>query len=105
MPGQVELYNIEIRPYGLLLQPGQRLALKLRCRDDEPPRDVLQQLGQGGIWRPNAARITILHNAEHPFTLHLPITRGNRIGTYLNGGTLLPAPGWGEGFAPMEQRT
>ncbi|WP_333903496.1 CocE/NonD family hydrolase [Achromobacter insolitus] len=105
VPGQVELYNIEIRPYGLLLQPGQQLALKLRCRDDEPPRDVLQQLGQGGIWRPNAARITILHDAEHPSALHLPITRGNRIGTYLNGGTLLPAPGWGEGFAPMEPRT
>lgn len=101
VPGEVNLYNVEIRPYGILMKPGSRLRLKLRCRDDERAENVLQLLGQGGITRPMRSTVTIVHDAEHPSALLLPITRGNRIGTYLNGGQLLPAPGWGEGLAHM----
>lgn len=102
-PDEIYEFNIEIRPYAILMKPGSRLALKLRCRDDEPAEHVLQMLGQGGLHRPVKSVVTVNHSADYPSHLLLPITKGNRIGTYLNGGKLLPASGWGEGLQHMSQ--
>jgi hypothetical protein len=81
-------FDIEIRPYGLSLRPGCRLALRLKCADDEEPTDVLQWIAQGHIRRPVASTVTVHHNPEFPSCLFLPITRGNRVGTYMSGGVL-----------------
>ena len=37
-PGEVYRFDIEVRPYGLLMQPGSRLALRIKCADDERPQ-------------------------------------------------------------------
>ena len=38
-PGEVYRFDIEVRPYGILMRPGSRLALRIKCADDEKPRD------------------------------------------------------------------
>ena len=90
VPNEVYEFDIELRPYGILLRAGERLALRIRCADDEPPKMFLERIGQGGITRPKASHVTIHHNAQRPSHLLLPITRGNRIGTYISGGKSFP---------------
>jgi len=83
-------FNIEIRPYAILLPPGHRLKLKIKGADDETPKTFIDHLGQGQIWRQTASHVTVYHNAEYPSHLLLPITGGNRIGTFISGGKLPP---------------
>ena len=85
-PGEVTTFDIEVRPYAILLRPGYRLALRLKCADEEQPQHDLQWIAQGHLHRPVASTVTIHHSAEYPSQLLLPVTRGNRIGTYFSGG-------------------
>jgi predicted acyl esterase len=87
-PNQVYEFNIEIRPYGILLKSGHRLGLRLKSADDEAAPDALHAVGSGHIWRSSGSRVTVWHDADHPSHLLLPITRGNRIGTFMSGGVL-----------------
>ena len=89
-PGEIYEFNIDVRPYAILLQPGYRLKLKIRSADDDPPKTFIDFLGVGQILRQRASRITVYHNAQYPSHLLLPITGGNRIGTFLSGGKLPP---------------
>lgn len=91
-PGRAYEFNIEIRPYGILLKEGERISLTIKCADDETPETALHAVGVGHLARSSASRVTILHDADHPSHLLLPITRGNRIGTYMSGGQLPPLP-------------
>ncbi len=90
VPNEVTEFDIEVRPYGLVLKPGYRLALRLKCADDEAPKDALQWIAQGHVSRPFASTITVHHSPEFPSCLLLPVTRGNRIGTYMSGGMVGP---------------
>ena len=92
VPGQTYLFNIEIRPYGIQLKPGEALKLTIACADDEAPPNVLHAIAGGGVSRRTASRVTVYHNEQQPSRLWLPITRGNRIGFFLSGGQL-PAMG------------
>lgn len=85
-PNQVYEFNIEIQPYGIQLRPGDRLALCIRCCDDEPLKNHLQGIGAGHIARQASSRVTVFHDAEHPSHILLPVTRGNVIGTFISGG-------------------
>jgi predicted acyl esterase len=76
IPGEVEQFDVEIRPYGILLQPGYRLALRLKCADDDKPQHDLQWIAQGHLHRPVAATVTIHHSLEYPSSVLLPVTRG-----------------------------
>jgi hypothetical protein len=42
----------------------------------------------GHLWRQNNTRVTVYLDADHPSHMLLPITRGNRIGTYISGGII-----------------
>jgi predicted acyl esterase len=86
---EVTEFDIEIRPYALLLKPGHRLALRVKCADNEKPEHDLQWIAQGHLSRPGSAEITVHHSAEHPSYLLLPVTKGNRIGTFMSGGRVL----------------
>lgn len=90
IPNQIYEFNIEVRPYGMLFTCGHRLGLKIKCADDEPPSNALHLIGAGHIARPYSSRVTVYHNAENPSHLLLPITRGNRLGTFMSGGRLQP---------------
>ena len=89
-PGEIYEFNIEIRPYAILMKPGERLQLKIKCADDESPKTFIEMIGQGQISRPVASRITVYHNADYPSHLLLPITAGNHLGTFVSGGA--PSP-------------
>lgn len=89
-PDEIYEFNIEIRPYGLLLKPGQRLGLVVKSADDEAPTNFNELLSHGHVARPTASRVTIHHNLNHPSHLLLPITRGNVVGTFFSGGELPP---------------
>ena len=78
-----------MRPYCILLRPGARLKLRIKCADDEKPETALQAIALGHIARPHSARVTIHHDADHPSALLLPITRGNRLETFISGGVPL----------------
>jgi len=88
-PGEVYRFDIEVRPYGILMRPGARLALRIKCADDEKPQTALQAIALGHIARPDSTRVTVYHDADHPSCLLLPITRGNHIETFISGGVPL----------------
>ena len=88
VPGAPTLYEIEIRPYAIALKPGEQLGLRIRCTDDEQPANTLEVISMGHIARPTGSRVTILHDENHPSHLILPVTGGNRIGTFVSGGRL-----------------
>ena len=48
----------------------------------------MRGIATGHLWSQDSTRITLFHDAEHPSHLLLPITRGNRIGTFMSGGKI-----------------
>lgn len=91
-PDEIYEFNIEIRPYGILLKAGQRLELVIKSADDEAPTNFNELLASGHLARPDASTVTIHHNSDYPSHLLLPVTRGNVIGTFFSGGELPPVP-------------
>lgn len=89
IPGEIYEFNINIVPTGNLFRVGHRIGLVIRCVDDEKPKNFLESIGQGHIWRRNPSWVTVYHNSEYPSHLLLPITEGNIIGTYISGGSLI----------------
>lgn len=88
-PNRIYEFNIEVRPYGILVKAGERIAIKIKCSDaDDVPEDYLQLVGQGHVFRRAAAHVTVHHDADHPSHLLLPVTRGNVVGTFISGGRL-----------------
>ncbi len=89
-PGVASRYDIAIAPTARVLMPGERLQLQISSSDEDEGDTFLGLLAQGHLLRRNPSWVSVLHDAEHPSALALPITDGNRIGTYLSGGR--PAP-------------
>ncbi|OGA33379.1 MAG: hypothetical protein A3G80_04940 [Betaproteobacteria bacterium RIFCSPLOWO2_12_FULL_62_13b] len=89
VPGEVYEFDIELRPYGILLKAGERLALKVSSADADPPGNFLHQIALGSVTRARASHVSLHHDAARPSYLLLPITRGNVIGTFISGGTLV----------------
>jgi len=87
-PGQIYEFNIEVRPYGILYKVGHRIGVRIKCVDDEKPNHFLQATAMGHVWRQSASRVTVYHNSQYPSHLLLPVTKGNKIGTYMSGGKL-----------------
>jgi len=91
VPDQIYPFSIDIRPYGILLRSGSRLRLKLRTTDaGDPNPDILSNHAVGLLAGAQHNRVSVYHDADHPSALVLPITRGNRIGTFLSRGHLEP---------------
>lgn len=86
--GEAVEYSIEVRPYGIELQPGEQVGLRIKCADDEAPANLLQAINIGHLRRTNSSKVTIHHSREYPSHLLLPITKGNLIGTFYSGGKL-----------------
>lgn len=87
-PNKIYEFSIEIRPYGILLKAGEQLGIRIKSADDELPQDPLEAAAVGHVSRRAGSHVTVHHNAECPSHLLLPITKGNRIGTYISGGKL-----------------
>ena len=89
-PNQIYEFNIEIRPYGILLKPGERIGIKIKSADNDVPKNYLELVGIGHVSSAGASQVSVHHDGDHPSHLLLPITRGNRIGTFISGGKLPP---------------
>ncbi|TMA08225.1 MAG: CocE/NonD family hydrolase [Deltaproteobacteria bacterium] len=87
-PGKIYELRIPIVPTARLFQAGERIAIRIKGADDEPPLNSLQALARNHLRRPRPARITIYHDESHPSHVDLPITRGNLIGTFFSGGDI-----------------
>jgi predicted acyl esterase len=87
-PGKIYELKISIVATARLFQAGERIAIRIKGADDEPPVNSLQALARNHLRRPRPARITIHHDETHPSRLDLPITRGNIIGTFFSGGDI-----------------
>ncbi len=87
-PGEVRRYEIPIVPAACRLRPGQRLRVRIKAADDEPPTDMVRGTALGHVSRQNAALITIHHSEGYPSVLLVPVTEGNLLGTFISGGVL-----------------
>lgn len=87
-PDEIYEFNMQIRPYGILLKDSQRLRLKISSADEEKPSNFNERTARGHLLRPVASRVTIHHNHDCPSHLLLPITCGNLIEMFFSGGVL-----------------
>jgi predicted acyl esterase len=87
-PNQIYEFNIEICPIGILLKPGESIGLRIKSPDNDPPQNINEDVGLGGVSRPMVSIVSVHHNDKYPSQLLLPITKGNRIGTFISGGKL-----------------
>jgi predicted acyl esterase len=87
-PGKVYELKIGIVPTARLFRAGERLALRIKGADDEPPATSLQAIARNHLQRRRPARITIHCDDKHRSRIDLPITRGNIIGTFFSGGDI-----------------
>ncbi|MGH7642889.1 MAG: CocE/NonD family hydrolase [Candidatus Dormibacteria bacterium] len=92
-PGEVVALSIPLTPGARCLHPGERIGLRIKVADDEPPPDAIRGAGYGHLQRPTASLVQVHHSEDHPSALLLPITSGNYLGTFLSGGELPPAVG------------
>jgi hypothetical protein len=53
-------------------------------------RNYLELVGIGHVFSASASQVTVHHNSDYPSHLLLPVTKGNRIGTFISGGELPP---------------
>jgi predicted acyl esterase len=90
-PGEIYEFNIEIVPTAVLLKAGMRLGLRIRATDqDAEPTDFIDVHAYGHLWRETHQTITVYHNDTYPSHLLVPITAGNRLGTFASGGIMPP---------------
>lgn len=80
-------YQINLMPIAHVFAKGHRIALRVSSSDTEPPRTFFDLVAQGHLLQQRPSWVSIHHDADHASVLELPITSGNRIGTYMSGGT------------------
>jgi predicted acyl esterase len=87
-PNHIYEFNIEIQSIGLELKRGERIGLRIKGADNEVPVTINEDIGSGAISRPMCSIVSVHHNDDCPSHLLLPVTRGNRVGTFISGGKL-----------------
>jgi hypothetical protein len=87
-PGRVYELKFPMVATARLFHAGERIALRIKGADDEPPITSLQALARNHLRRPRPGRITLHHDENHPSHIDLPITRGNIVGTFFSGGDI-----------------
>jgi predicted acyl esterase len=86
-PGQIYQFDLKLVPTGNLFGVGSRIALRIRCADDEP-RNALELIAPGNLKRAGVSRITVFHDEDRPSYLLLPVTKGNILNTFFSGGDI-----------------
>jgi predicted acyl esterase len=87
-PGKVYELTIPIVPTARYFRTGERLCVRVKCADDEPPRTSLQAVARNHVRRIRPARVTLHCDPSCPSWVELPITRGNIVGTFFSGGDI-----------------
>lgn len=78
-------FDINLVPTANVFQKGHRIALRVSSSDLEPPDTFFDQLGKGHVLHQKPSWVSIHHDEDHPSALFVPVTEGNRVGTYLSG--------------------
>ena len=87
-PGEIYELKIPIVPTARHFAAGERLAVRIKGSDLEPPRTSLEGLAHEHLRLPRPHRMIIHRSVEHPSHLDVPIIRGNLMGTFFSGGDL-----------------
>jgi predicted acyl esterase len=88
-PGEIYEFSIEIMPTGILLKTGSRLGMKIKVTDlGEKSTNFIDNHAYGHLHRETSAEITVYHNNVYPSCLLVPVTKGNRLGTFMSGGVM-----------------
>ncbi len=85
VPREIYEFDIKLVPTANLFRTGSKIALRIRCVDDEPT-NPLELAATGSLRRSTVARVTVFHNEDYPSYLLLPVTKGNILNTFLSGG-------------------
>jgi predicted acyl esterase len=85
-PDHIHCFEINLVPTANVFKVGHRIAVRVSSADEDPPRTFLDLVAEGHLLRQRPSWITIHHSSDHPSVLHLPVTSGNRIGTFMSGG-------------------
>jgi predicted acyl esterase len=78
--------DINLVPTAHVFKPGHRIGVRISSSDTEPTTTLFDMLGQGHLLQQKPSWVTIHHDADHPSSISLPVTSGNRIGTFMSGG-------------------
>ncbi|WP_395622169.1 CocE/NonD family hydrolase [Sphingomonas daechungensis] len=84
VPGETYRYDINLVPTANVFKKGHRLALGVSSGESDGAASFFQNLAKGHVLQQSPSWVTIHHDADHPSVLHVPIVRGNRIGTYVS---------------------
>lgn len=84
-------FTVNLVPVAHVFRTGHRIGVRVSSSDVEPLISFFDKMGQGHALQQRPSWVSIHHDAEHPSMVSLPITSGNRIGTYMSGGDG-PAP-------------
>ena len=79
-------FDINLVPTANVFQKGHRIGLRISSSDQDPVDSLFDMLGQGHLLQQRSSWVTIFHDADHPSVLHVPVTSGNVIGTFMSGG-------------------
>ncbi len=79
-------FDINLVPTANIFQKGHRIGLRISSSDQDPVDSLFDMLGQGHLLQQRASWVTVFHDADHPSVLHVPVTSGNVIGTFMSGG-------------------
>jgi uncharacterized protein len=86
VPGRVYRFSFVMNPTAHLFKAGHRIMLKISSADDVP--ENLYQVGHEHLCSQTPNTITIYHDADHPSSITLPVTKGDYIGTFSSGGDI-----------------
>lgn len=77
-------FDINLVPTANVFQKGHRIGLRVSSSDQDPAASLFDMAGQGHLLQQKPSWVTIHHDAVHPSVLNVPITAGNRIGTFMS---------------------
>ena len=84
---RAEVYRLNLIPIAHVFKQGHRIALRVSSADVETPGTFFDLIAQGHLLQTRPSWVSVHHDADHPSVLHLPIICGNRIGTFMSGGS------------------
>jgi uncharacterized protein len=82
-----ESYRLNLIPVAHVFKQGHRIVLRISSADTESPGTFFDMIAQGHLLQTQPSWVSVHHDADHPSVLHLPVIAGNRIGTFMSGGT------------------